>query len=60
MAGNIKEYFGLGDIAQRYIGLENSFFAGSNWFAQWFSIGAEDLREATARLVKKVVVSQIT
>lgn len=60
MAGNIEEYFGLGDVTQRYIGLENSFFTRSNWFAQWFSIGAEDLGETTARLDKKVVISQIT
>lgn len=50
MTGNIDEYLGLGDIAQRDIGLEDSFFTISNRLAQWLSIGTENLREAATWL----------
>lgn len=50
MASNIDEYFGFGDVTQRYIGLENSLLAIADRFAQCTSVGAENLRKAAARL----------
>ena len=50
VTGNINEYLGLDNVAQRYIGLEDAFFAIFNRFAQRLSISTEDLVEATAGL----------
>lgn len=50
MANNIDGYFSFGDVAERYIGLENPLLAIADRFAQWTSVEAETVRKAAARL----------
>lgn len=51
MASHVNEYLGLGDVAERDSGLKDTFFTITERFAQWPSIGAENLGKAAPRLI---------